>query len=189
MSTALVLACVLAAANASPTQVVKQGNEELQRILQDKDASVDALAQKADEFVDFVELAKRALGKEWDKLSVKQRQEFSTTMKELLRASYAQKAMGQGTAKTEYGKETVKGDEAEVATTIVVSKDRIPVVYRLYRVSPEAGWRIFDVVTDEVSLVETYRGQFRRIIADRGYDGLLQTLKQKRDQLEKRAAE
>ena len=133
-----------------------------------------------------MELAKRALGKEWDKLSVKQREEFSTTMKELLRASYAQKAMGQGAAKVEYGKETVKGNEAEVATTLVLTKDRIPVVYRLYRLGPDASWRIFDVVTDEVSLVETYQGQFRRIIAQRGYDGLLETLKQKRDQLQKK---
>ena len=39
------------------------------------------------------------------------------------------------------------------------------------------------------TLLETYRGQFRKLIAQRGYDGLLETLKQKRDQLEKKAAQ
>ncbi|MGA9524823.1 MAG: ABC transporter substrate-binding protein, partial [Myxococcaceae bacterium] len=125
----------------------------------------------------------------WDKLSPKQREEFSTTMKELLRASYAQKALGQGQAKTEYGKEKVQGNEAEVHTALVVQKDRFPVVYKLYRLAADSEWRIFDVVTDEVSLLETYRGQFRKLIAQRGYDGLLETLKQKRDQLAKKSAQ
>ena len=46
----------------------------------------------------------------------------------------------------------------------------------------------YDVVTDEVSLVETYRGQFRKLLAEKGFDGLLSTLKRKRDQLEKENA-
>jgi phospholipid transport system substrate-binding protein len=41
------------------------------------------------------------------------------------------------------------------------------------------------VVTDEVSLVETYRGQFRKLMQEKGFDGLLGVLKAKREQLEK----
>lgn len=177
------------AAPASPTETVQSGNDQVQKLLADKATTVQTLAERADEFVDFVELAKRALGREWAKLTPKQREEFSTTMKQLLRASYAQKAIGRGESKTKYGKEKIDGNEAEVATTLVVGKDQIPVVYRLYRIDADSPWRIFDVVTDEVSLVETYRDQFRKLIAQKGYDGLLSTLKQKRDQLEKRMAQ
>ena len=55
-----------------------------------------ALAARADEFVDFAELAKRAMGAEWAKLNKKQQDDFSQTMKGLLRASYAQKAVNDG---------------------------------------------------------------------------------------------
>lgn len=181
------LTATLLTATASPTEVVRKGNDEVQAVLSQKDASVQVLADKAETFVDFVELARRALGKEWEKLSVKQREEFSTTMKELLRASYAQKAIGQSGAKVKYGKEQVTGNEAQVATTLQIKKDSFPVVYRLYRIDADSPWRIFDVITDEVSLMETYRDQFRKIISQKGYDGLLETLKRKRDELEKRA--
>lgn len=186
--TSAILALTLAATNPGPADVVRQGNDELQKILASKDVTVERLATKADEFVDFVELARRALGKEWDKLTPKQREEFSTTMKELLRASYAQKAIGQGQAKITYRKASVKANEAEVPTTLAVGKDEFPVVYRLYRLDAESPWRIFDVVTDEVSLMETYRDQFRQIIANKGYDGLLETLQKKRDQLTAKSA-
>jgi phospholipid transport system substrate-binding protein len=177
----LIVAAVLSA--TAPVDVVKQGNAEVQKILGEKDASVEKLADKVDDFVDFAELAKRALGKEWNKLSKKQQQEFSSTMKGLLRASYAQKAIGQGNADVSYGQETVKGAEATVPSDILVKQDKFPVVYKLYKSA--GNWRIYDVITDDVSLVETYREQFRKLIATKGFDGLLVTLKTKREQLEK----
>ena len=73
-------------------------------------------------------------------------------------------------------------------TSLTVKKDVIPVDYKLYK-TPKGSWRVYDVITDEVSLVETYRGQFRKLIADQGFDGLLKTLKTKREQLEKEGAQ
>jgi phospholipid transport system substrate-binding protein len=182
------IAATLLAATPTPLEVVKTGNADVQKAANEPGATVEQLASVVEKFVDFEELAKRALGKEWDKLTPAQRKDFADTMKGLLRASYAQKAIGQAKADVKYGKETLKGDEATVNTTITVKKDQIPVDYKLYKAAGKGGWRIFDVVTDEVSLVETYAGQFRKLIADKGFDGLLSTLKTKRAQLEKSAA-
>jgi phospholipid transport system substrate-binding protein len=183
------IAATLLAATPTPLEVVKAGNTDVQKAANAPGATVQQLATVVEKFVDFEELAKRALGKEWDKLNAAQRKDFADTMKGLLRASYAQKAIGQAQAEVKYGKETIKGDEATVNTTLTVKKDQIPVDYKLYKVTGNAGgWRIYDVVTDEVSLVETYAGQFRKLIADKGFDGLLSTLKAKRAQLEKPAA-
>jgi phospholipid transport system substrate-binding protein len=184
MLASLSLAVVLSA--SSPLQVVKAGNDQVQKVLSSPDASVDKLAVKADEFIDFVELAKRALGAEWGKLSKKQQDEFAATMKGLLRASYAQKAISDGKngSQMEWGAEKVTGNEASVASTLVVKKDKFPVEYRLYRPDAKSGWRIYDVVTDDVSLVSTYADQFRQLISKKGYDGLLSTLKARKEQLE-----
>ena len=38
-------------------------------------------------------------------------------------------------------------------------------------------WRVFDVVTDGVSLVHNYQQQFRRIITRDGFDTLLQRMR------------
>lgn len=182
----------LTLAAAGPLAVVKNADAEVQKVLAAPDASTSKLATRADEFVDFGELARRAMGDEWAKLNKKQQDEFTDTMKGLLRASYAQKAVNEGrggSTKVEYGDEKIAGNEATVPTTLVVKEDRFPVVYKLYRPDAKASWRIYDVVTDEVSLVSTYNDQFRSVMAKGGFDSLLKKLKDKRDSLERQNAE
>jgi phospholipid transport system substrate-binding protein len=184
IATALVLAL---AAQPGPLAVVKSADADVQKVLQADAPTVEKLAAKADLYVDFGELARRALGKEWGSLKKKQQEDFSATMKGLLRANYAQKAIsdGRGGTPVEYGEEKIEGDEATVNSTVMVKADRFPVVYKLYRAGPKANWRIYDVVTDDVSLVATYADQFRQVMAKKGFEGLLGSLKAKREQLEK----
>lgn len=183
-----ILATTLIAATG-PMGVVKAADSDVQVVLQ-KDATIEKLATVADKYIDFVELAKRALGKkEWDKLDKKKQEDFSATMKGLLRASYAQKALGDGKngAKFEYVGEKIEKDEATVTATLVVKDDKFPVTYKLYRADAKGEWKIFDVITDDVSLVSTYADQFRKLISNKGFDGLLSSLKAKKEQLEKPA--
>ena len=188
----LIVSLTVAAAPtaATPMGVVRTANDEVQTILKAEGASVDQLSQKADIYIDFVELAKRALGKEWPKLNKKQQDEFSTTMKELLRVSYAQKALvdGKNGPGVAYLGEKVTGAEAAVQTTIQIKKDTFPVEYKLFKADAKTPWKIYDVVTDGVSLVSTYADQFRQLLAKKGFDGLLTTIKAKRDQLAANAA-
>ncbi len=188
MLTPLLALTLLTSSASTPTEVVKQGNAEVERVVSGKDASPDRLARVADTFLDFAELARRALGAEWAKLTAKQQAEFSTTMRGLLRASYAQRALVQGKTELKFGAEKVTHHEAEVATTLTFAGDELPVIYRLHKSADAAPWKIYDVVTDDISLVDTYRDQFRKVIAEKGVAGLLTTLKAKRDQLEKTVA-
>ncbi len=186
---ALLLALTIVA-STTPLEVVKNGNAEVQKIAALPDAQ-EKLAARADDFLDFAELARRALGKEWEKLKPAQQADFAQTMKVLLRASYASKAQSEGKGKlvTEYGKEKVEGNEAVVGTTLVMNNDRFPVDYKLFRRDEKSPWKIYDVVTDSVSLVEAYQDQFRVLINTKGVDGLLSTLKSKREKLEKKVAD
>jgi phospholipid transport system substrate-binding protein len=111
-------------------------------------------------------------------------------MRELLRVSYAQKALVDGKTGPviAYVGEKLTGSEAVVQTTLQVKKDTFPVEYKLYKPDAKAAWKIYDVVTDGVSLVSTYADQFRQLMAKKGFDGLLQTIKAKRDQLAQAAA-
>ncbi len=185
---ASLIAAVLLTATPGPLEVVKSGNADVQKVASAPGAKVEQLSKAVERFVDFGELSKRALGAQWDKLTPAQRKDFSETMQGLLRASYAQKALGQGKAQVQYGKESVQGNEATVATTVKVKQDEVPVEYKLFRENEKSEWRIYDVITDEVSLLETYQGQFRKLLADKGFDGLLSTLKSKRAQLEKNSS-
>jgi phospholipid transport system substrate-binding protein len=185
---ASLIAAVLLATAPGPLDVVKSGNTDVQKAAQAPGATVEQLSQVVERFVDFQELSKRALGGTWAKLTPEQRQDFAQTMEGLLRASYAQKAISQGKVlkKVQYGEQNVMGGEARVDTTLVVGGDTIPVKYKLYQ--QKGAWRIYDIVTDDVSLLETYREQFGKLLTAKGFDGLLSTLKAKRAQLEKSGA-
>ncbi len=171
-----------------PLDVVKRADASVSAILKGPEPKLEKLVQKADESIDFAELAKRTLGKAWATLSKKQQEQFSTEMKGLLRANYAQKALQEnsaGAASFRYDQEKLSSDgkEATVETTLVLKSDNIPVEYKLFSADGKS-WKIFDVVTDQVSLVATYQDQFRQVISKKGIDGLIATVKSKREQLE-----
>ena len=71
----------------------------------------------------------------------------------------------------EYGAEKVEGNEAVVDTKLIIKQDSYPVLYKLYRPDGKGPWRIYDVVTDEVSLVSTYSDQFRQVMGRKGFEG------------------
>ncbi len=192
MFTVAIAALALAAAPVSPLELVKNVDAEVQKVLKSPDATTEKLASRADEFIDFGELAKRAMDTEWTKLNKKQQDELTSTMKGLLRASYAQKAVRDdrgGSANVTYGAEKIEGDEAVVNTSLKVKSDTFTVIYKLFLPAGKASWRIYDVITDDVSLVTTYKDQFKKQLAKGGFDGLIKTLKTRQESLEKQNAE
>jgi phospholipid transport system substrate-binding protein len=44
-----------------------------------------------------------------------------------------------------------------------------------------AGWRVYDVIVEGVSLVNNYRSQFDRVLNKKSFDTLLQDLREKRE--------
>jgi phospholipid transport system substrate-binding protein len=43
----------------------------------------------------------------------------------------------------------------------------------------DSAWRVFDLVTDGVGLVQNYRSQFNKVIAKEGVAGLLERMRKK----------
>jgi phospholipid transport system substrate-binding protein len=182
------LVALMLAASPSPLEVVKAGYADVQQTASSPDATVEQLAAAVDRFVDFEELSRRALGRTWDTLTPAQRKEFTEAMRGMLRTFYAQRVLGNGNAEVKYEKELIKDNEASVSTLVKMESNRLPIEYKLYRPTRKGSWRVYDMVTDKVSLLENYRTQFDKILADKGFDGLLATVKTRRAQVERSAA-
>ena len=61
-----------------------------------------------------------------------------------------------------------------------VTKKRQPPITIDYSMSPsEKQWKVFDIFTDEVSLVKNYKRQFRRVIKEEGWEGLIERMEKK----------
>ncbi len=122
------------------------------------------------------DMAETALGDQWQKLDGRQRQEFTDVFRDLFQDSYTRMVLNFLHAENiAYTPLEDGGGEPLVKTVIERPNEHIPVHYRLKR--GQAGWRIQDVVIDGVSIVETYRGSFSRVIKTKSYQALLEKLR------------
>ena len=175
-------------ADGSPTVAVKSTIDQVLVVLGDqalKDPTKkDERRTKLEEIIgqrfDYEEMAKRTLAAEWKKIDAAQKQEFVGLFKQFMAHSYAGNIDGYSGEQVEYGKERIKGKFAEVQTTVISPKAKIPLNYRLLKKNEE--WRVYDVIIDGVSLMKNYRGQFSRIIKSSSFDGLLDKLRSKAKQ-------
>lgn len=179
-----------AAAVAGPKATLQRLNGDVDKLLRKKVAAgspeenqiKQEVKRLAAELLNYEELGKRALGEHWAKLTPKQQTDFIASFKELIERNYIKQLRTNLDYEVKYGEETQDGDEAKVTTTIKLQTKGKPtealVEYRLLRGS--AGrWTVYDVITDELSLVRNYRSQFKTIIGQQGYEGLIKRIKEK----------
>jgi phospholipid transport system substrate-binding protein len=189
LSLVLALAAPAGAAVQGPKATLQRVNGNVDRLLRKKTEPGSAeetqikgeVKRLAAELLDYAELAKRSLGEQWDPLTAKQRAEFVDTFKELIERNYVRQLRTNLEYEVTYGDEKMDGEEARVTTTIKIQTKGKPtqalIEYRM--IKRDTRWMVYDVVTDELSLVRNYRSQFTKIIRDQGYNGLMQKMKSK----------
>ncbi|TMA56622.1 MAG: ABC transporter substrate-binding protein [Deltaproteobacteria bacterium] len=181
-----ILVCSGKAANAGePTEAIRgavnQGVEILKNAKLDNQKQraqvIDQLRQVVYPLFDFNEMAMRSLGANWRRLNPQQRKEFVSTFTALLEKTYANQIDLYNGQQVIYTGETVDGDYAQVNSRIIDKNGQTySVVYKLHRV--DGKWRIYDVVAENISLVNNYRAQFNRVIAKSSFEELLKMMKQ-----------
>ena len=127
---------------------------------------------------DEVELAKRTLARNWNKLDDAQRQEFVQLFHQVLEKAYIDRILSYTNEKVVFYKEnTISKNQVEVQTKIITASKEIPITYRTILVN--GTWKVYDVVIENVSLVMNYRTQFNEILAKNTPEQLLEILRKK----------
>lgn len=127
---------------------------------------------------DFEEMAKRSLGAEWRRRTPEEQKEFVRLFTELLKDSYVESIESYHGNKVIYRRENLDGAYAEVATIVVNAEDeQYTIDYRLNLDGDQ--WKVYDVIIENVSIVNNYRSQFNRILSRSSFAELLQTIREK----------
>jgi len=173
-------------AAGGPGDQVRQTTDKLLVILKDprlkeegnKDERREKLKKVIYQRFDFTEMAKRSLGAEWRRRTPEEQKEFVKLFTELLERAYLDQLESYSGEKIQYLKEREGGNHAEVATKIVDNKGQeYSVHYRLHEVNGD--WKVYDVVIEDISLVNNYRSQFNRMLAKSSYEELVNRMKEK----------
>jgi phospholipid transport system substrate-binding protein len=123
-------------------------------------------------------MAKRSLGAEWRRLNPSQQQEFVGLFTDLLRDAYVADIESYKGEKVLYTRETQEDQFATVHTMLRSPEGtEYSLEYRLRLIGKD--WKAYDVVIENVSIVNNYRSQFARLINKSSYDGLIRALKEK----------
>ncbi len=175
----------------NPMALIQGGTESALKILHESQSrQAPSLRQRkneilaiVNEYFNFDEMAKRALGRPWKEQTPEKRQEFAQLFKRLLFNTYINR-LDNYTGSNErvfYDSEKLDGDYALVKTHILYQgNNSISIEYRLHR---DGGrWQVYDVVVEGISFVDNYRGQFGSILTNESFDSLLIKLRQKVDQ-------
>ncbi len=146
-------------------------------------AEREAIRRAVEGYFDFREMAKRSLGRPWKNMTPAQREEFVRTFRELLERSYGNRLSEYHNQTVRYGKVRIKGRRAFVNTEVVDAEKTTPVRYSL--IHKKKGWRVYDIKVEGMSLVSTYRTDFKQSVSKNGIDGFIQALKRRVEALRK----
>lgn len=139
---------------------------------------------------DLRELSRLALDQHWSQISTSEQSNFVNLMTNLLetKAIFSKeqsKVQGKAYVVRYKGDKYLNGkSKAQTLTEIHVPKEGVTldIEYKLRKSSD--GWKVFDIIVDDASLVENYRYQFDKIITKHGYAELVRRMRNKLNELQ-----
>lgn len=143
-----------------------------------KEQRTQAVREAIGDTFSFYAISRRALARNWDKLSAEQQAEFPELFTDLLVNTYADRYDGDTPPKVEWGSVTdLNAKRKEVASTIYINGQPAEVLYRL--ALTDDSWQVYDIIAEGISLISNYRQQFDSIIQREGVDALMESLRNK----------
>ncbi len=129
------------------------------------------------------------LTREWREASEEQRREFLQTFREYIIRTYSKLLsdnvdevvrMVERSGTLMVVRSVTEPDQrgrVTVRTQFQLEDSPVPVLYRL--IATDNGWRVWDVVIENISFVTNYRDEFESEIRRGGLDGLIQRLRER----------
>jgi len=182
------LSLAACAAEIAPDALAKNVTNEVLRIVrQDNDSgngnntkNLALVEQKILPVFDFKHMTQLAVGKNWPKSTPEQQEKLTNEFKTMLVRTYSSSLNSVAEYKIEFKPFRTAPGDADVTVNTEVSKPGAPPIPIDYRLDKSGnGWKVFDVIVDNVSLVTVYRNTFNSEVRKGGIDGLIAALERR----------
>jgi phospholipid transport system substrate-binding protein len=186
------LAPAPARAQEAPDALAKRVTDEVLAVLRtDKDIQagstakvVEVVEKKVLPHFDFVRMTRLAVGVNWRQASPEQQNALVNEFRTLLVHTYASTFTAYRNQTIEY--RPLRMEPADTETTVrsqILQQGGKPVTVDYRMAKDGGGWKVYDVVVADLSLVQNYRGSFESEVRRGGIDGLVKALADKNRQL------
>ena len=181
-----------AQAMTPPDALARSVTDEVLAVLRaDKDIQagsqkkvVDLVEKKILPHFNFVRMTQLAVGRHWREASAEQRKLLVNEFRTLLVQTYAATLAADRDQSLEDRPLRVQPDDTDVVVKSLINQSGgkpVTVDYKMQK--SDAGWKVYDVVVGDLSLVQSYRGSFNSEVQKGGIDGLVKALTEKNKQL------
>lgn len=186
MAGLMAMVTLSSAAELIPPDVLAKNttNDVLRIVKQDKDIKsgnnkkiLDLVEQKILPNFDFRQMTQLAVGKNWGKATPEQQESLVNEFRTMLVRTYSASLSSVADYRIEFKPFKASPAETDVTVNTEVSKPGappIPIDYRMEK--KDAGWKVYDVLVDNVSMVTVYRNSFNSEVRKGGVEGLLAAL-------------
>jgi phospholipid transport system substrate-binding protein len=186
------LAAPLALAQDVAPDVLLKGvtSEVIAIIKQDKDAQAGNPARVADlvetrilPLFDFAHMTQLAVARNWRVATPEQQKALTAEFKTLLVRTYSMALSNYRDQVIEFKRLRAAPGDTEVTVNSVVKEtgtESLTIAYDMEKTP--AGWKVYDIKIDGVSLITTYRETFAGKVRAAGVDGLIKSLSDKNRQ-------
>ena len=170
---------VIADEKIAAEEFLKGNLDAVFAVLQKKDLAPQAKNNEVVEIVtpmfDFPLMAKLSLGRKyWPDLTQDKKDRFTELFVKRLRKSYLDKLTTYTDEKISYESPVAVKKKIHIPTHLISKGKKISMLYKLY---PSNNiWKIYDIEIQGVSIIRSYRSQFREILAKGTFDDLLQRM-------------
>lgn len=146
----------------------------------DREKALALAEQKILPHMDFREATRLAVGRSWRSATAQQQDRLVSEFRAMLVRIYSNSIdTYRGQTLRVFPVKMAPGDTDVTVRNQYLSPGKPPVaVEYAMRKTPE-GWKIYDIVVENVSLVLTYRGEFDQIMRQSGVEGLIKRMSEK----------
>ncbi len=162
-------------------QVMDRKTKQVIKILKNKSLSQKKKEQQSIKIMDpifsYSTMAKISLGKKWNTLGRKDQKAFSKAFEHKIKYSYIDKLKLYKNQKVVTSKpKKIKSNRIKLTTKVIGNNETYKIINSFYKKKNSNQWYIYDVNLAGVSIVQTYRKQFKAFLKTKTFKQLLNTL-------------
>jgi ABC-type transporter MlaC component len=133
------------------------------------------IGKALDDIVDYAEMGRQTLPKQWAGLTEEQKAEFLTLLRKMLHNTYVKRFKAGTAVNITFGQTRKLADgRVEVRTELTVKRTSADVYYAMH--PGDGQWWVYDITVDDASQVANYRKSFGKILDKEGWAGLIKRM-------------